>query len=84
MGLERVTPAELEQARAYLIGSLPLRLDTSSKVAGLILSIEVNGLGLDYLDRFRREVGRVTADDVQRVAARYFDPPAFSSVLVGK
>ncbi len=84
MGREPVTPAELERARAYLVGSLPLRMDTTSRMAGLILAIEQNGLGLDYLDRYREAVGRVTAADVQRVAARYLDPAAFSTVIVGK
>jgi zinc protease len=84
MGRDLVTPVELDQARSYLIGSLPLRMDTSSKVAGLILGLELNGLGLDYLDRFREQVSRVTAADVQRVAARYLDPARFSTILVRK
>jgi zinc protease len=83
MRREPVTDLELELARAYLIGSFPLRLDTSSKVADFIIGVEEMGLGLDYADRYRERVGRVTAADVQRAAARFFAPDAFSRVVVG-
>ena len=43
-----------------------------------------NGLGLDYPDRYKERVGKVTAADVQRVAAKYFDPDTFNRVVVGK
>lgn len=84
MGRERVADRDLALAKSYLIGSFPLRLDTSGKVAGLLIGIEENGLGLDYPDRFKAEIAKVTAADVQRVAARYMDPAAFSSVMVGR
>ena len=78
------TERELTIAKDYLIGSFPLRLDTSSKVADFIVAVEDLGLGLDYADRYREGVGRVTAADVQRVAAKYFDPAGFNRVLVGR
>ncbi len=84
MGREPVADRELALAKAYLIGSFPLRLDTSAKVAGLLIGIEENGLGLDYPDRFKAEVAKVTAADVQRVAKRYLDPTSFSSIMVGR
>jgi zinc protease len=84
MGRTAVEARELRLAKAYLIGSFPLRLDTSRKVADLLIGIEEYGLGLDYPDRFKAEIAKVTAADVQRVAARYMDPATFSSVTVGK
>ena len=74
---------ELRLAKDYLIGSFPLRLDTSAKVADFIVAIEEQGLGLDYADRYKAAIARVTAADVQRVAARYFPPDTFSRVVVG-
>lgn len=79
-----VSDRELQLAKSYLIGSFPLRLDTSRKVADLLIGIEEYALGLDYPDRFMAEIARVSAADVQRVAARYMDPATFSSVTVGK
>ena len=79
-----VADRELDLAKSYLIGSFPFRLDTSSKVADFLVAIESQGLGLDYADRYRASVARVTAAEVQRVAAKYFPPDSFSRVIVGK
>jgi predicted Zn-dependent peptidase len=58
-------------------------MDTTSKVAGLLLTVEEHGLGLDYPARYRRAIEKVTAVDIQRVARRYLDPAGYSSVTVG-
>jgi zinc protease len=83
MGREPVLDAELHLARSYLIGSFPLRLDTSGKVAAFITTVEAEGLGLDYPERYRRGIVGVTAADVQRVSARFLAPDGFSRVVVG-
>ena len=83
MQREAVTERELGVAKDYLIGSFPLRLDTSSKVADFLVGVEEMSLGLDYADRYRTLVGRVTAADVRRVAAKYFGPATFDRVVVG-
>jgi len=83
IGRDRVTDEELASAREYLIGSYGLRLDTSSKFAGYIVALEQQALGLEYPERYKREIGRVTAADVQRVAAKYLTPAAFDQVIVG-
>ena len=84
MRREPVTERELTIAKDYLIGSFVLRLDTSSKMADFIVAVEDLGLGLDYAERYREMVARVTAADVQRVAAKYFDPAGFNRVIVGQ
>ena len=84
LGREPVSEAELRLAKDYLIGSFPLRLDTSAKVADFLVAVEEQGLGLDYVERYRERIARVTAADVQRVAATYFGPATFSRVTVGK
>jgi zinc protease len=81
---ETVTPRELDLAKSYLIGSYPLRLDTSGKMAGLLVTVEEHQLGLDWPERFKAGISRVTAADVRRVAATYMEPATFSSVTVGK
>ncbi len=84
MGRAPVGERELALAKAYLIGSFPLRLDTSAKVAETLIAIEEYDLGLDYPERFKRAIASVTRADVERVAARYLDPATYSSVTVGK
>jgi zinc protease len=83
MTQQPVSERELTLAKSYLIGSFPLRLDTSGKVADFIVAVEQQGLGLDYADRYTREIARVTAADVQRAAAKFFAPDTFDRVIVG-
>jgi zinc protease len=83
MAREPVADRELALAKQYLVGSFPLRLDTSGKVADFLVAVEDRGLGLDYADRYKERISKVTAADVQRVAARYFTPTAFYLVVVG-
>ncbi|HSG06023.1 MAG TPA: pitrilysin family protein, partial [Nitrospiria bacterium] len=46
-----VSDRELEEAKAFLIGSFPLKFDTTSKIAHFLTLVEFHGLGLDYLDQ---------------------------------
>src|SRR6266849_9817091 len=43
----------------------------SQKVADFLIGIEEQGLGLDYPERFKAGIAKVTAADVQRAAAQY-------------
>jgi len=83
MAREPVKDDELQLAKDYLIGSFPLRLDTTAKVADFVVAVEAQQLGLDYADRYKAGVARVTAADVRRVAGKFFAPDTFSRVVVG-
>ncbi len=66
------TAKELQVAKDYLIGSYPLRFDTSTKIARQLLAIQLDDLGIDYIDKRNDLIARVTIDDVRRVARRLF------------
>jgi zinc protease len=83
MSRDPVAEDELRLAKEYLIGSFPLRLDTTAKVADFVVAIEEQGLGLDYADRYKAGIAKVTAADVQRAATRFFEPDTFCRVVVG-
>jgi zinc protease len=75
------TAEELAAAKAYLIGSYPLRFDTSDKIAGALLGIQIEDLGIDYIDRRNDLIGAVSLDDIKRVAKRLLaEPPSVSVV----
>ncbi|MBN9522756.1 insulinase family protein [bacterium] len=80
---EAPTPQEVDDAKKYLLGSLPFKFGTLSAVAGQLLTAEQYGLGFDFLDRYRKEVAAVTPADVQEVARRHLDPRALTIVAVG-
>ena len=71
---EPVSQQELEDAKTYIVGSLPLSLESLGGVSGLLLTIERFGHGLDYLDRFPDIINALTIEDLQRAAQRHLDP----------
>lgn len=79
-----ITEKELADAKSYLIGSLPLSLTSTDRIAGLLLSLQIDGLPLDYLDRREEEIRQTTAQDVQKIAQRLLRPENFTTVLVGQ
>jgi zinc protease len=80
---EPPTKEEVEDAKKYLLGSLPFRFTTLSAVAGQLLAAERYGLGFDFLEKYRKEVSAVTPADVQSVAKKYIDPKTLTIVAVG-
>jgi len=67
------TAEELAKAKAYLNGSFALNLDTSSKIAALLVQLQLDGLGVDYFTRRPEMINSVTLDDARRVAKRLLD-----------
>jgi zinc protease len=66
------TADELAKAKAYLNSSFVLNLDTSAKVASLLVQLQLDHLGIDYIDRRQQMIAAVTLDDARRVAKRVF------------
>lgn len=69
---EGPTEKELADAKSYLIGSYPLRFDNSSEIASNLLGIQLDNLGIDYVDKRNDLIAAVTIDDVRRVARQLF------------
>ena len=58
--------------------------DTSGKVAGQLLEIQMENLGIDYIDRRNSLVEAVTIADVRRVANRFLKDARLLVTLVGR
>ena len=80
---EKATEQEVEDAKKYLLGSLPFGLTTNESIAGLLLNAERYKLGFDFLDKYREKVKAVTVEDVQRVAKKHLDPKKLTLSVVG-
>jgi len=79
---EPVSDSELADAKAYLTGSFPLRMDTYAKIAGMLASIEIYNLGLDYPQKYPGLINSVTKEDILRVAKKYLHPDRMVIVVV--
>jgi len=66
------TPEELAAAKSYLKGAYALALDTSTKIAAQINEIQLDNLGIDYMQRRGAMIDAVTIDDAKRVAKRLY------------
>ena len=78
-----MTADELADAKTYLTGSFALRLDSNGKIANFLIGIQLEDLGIDYIDRRNGYIEAVTLADVNHVAARLLDPDALQVVVVG-
>jgi zinc protease len=67
------TAQELTDAKAYLNGAFALNLDSSTKIAALLVQLQLDGLGVDYFTRRAEMINAVTLDDARRVAKRLLD-----------
>lgn len=84
MAAHGVTEDELEEAKAYLTGAYPLRFDSNASIARIMVGMQMDDLGLDYVNTRNGMVNAVTADDVRRVAKRLYRPQELQFVVVGQ
>ena len=78
------TEEELVKGKKYLVGSYPLRFDTSAKIAGQLVHIQLDGFGPEWMIERNRLIEAVTMADARRVAKRLFDDGAMSVAVVGR
>jgi len=79
-----LTEDELEKGKKYLIGSYPLRFDTSAKIAGQLVHIQLEGHDPSWLVERNRFVAAVGMADARRTAERVFGDGALSVAVVGR
>lgn len=77
------TEKELDDAKTYLTGSFPLRFDSNGELASYLVGMQLEDLGIDYLDKRNSYIEAVTLDDAKRVAKALIDPANLAFVVVG-
>ncbi len=80
---EPVRRYEIDGAKAYLTGNVPLTIETPDEIALQVLNSLFYGLPLDELETLRERVNGVTAADIQQQARERLHPDRLSVVLVG-
>ena len=81
---EGVSDEQLENAKLFLNGSYPLRFTSTDRIASMLVHIQFDHLGLDYLDRREGLINAVTKEDIARVAKRFLDPAKLTFAVVGQ
>jgi zinc protease len=75
---------ELEKGKTYLIGSYPLRFDTSAKIASQLIHIQLERRAPEWLIERNREIAAVTMESVKRAAHRAFGDGSLHTAVVGR
>ena len=80
---EAVSDEELANAKSYLTGVFPIRIETQDGLIDQLVSIKMFDLPDSYLVTYRDSVNAVTAEDIQRVAQSHVTPDRAAIIVVG-
>ena len=78
-----VSEKEINDAKSYLTGVFPIRLETQEGLTDQLVQIKMLNLPNDYLERYRDRVQAVTIDEIRRVAEKYVKPDEAALIVVG-
>jgi zinc protease len=80
---EKVPEPELRNAKSYLSGVFPIRIETQDGLVDQLVSVRMFNLPTNYLNTYREMVNAVTADDIQSMAQKYAQVDRATVVIVG-
>lgn len=84
LGREGLTDEELAAAKTYLTGAYPLRFDGNGPIANILVGMQMDELGPEYVTDRNAMIEALTLDEVNRVAAEVYDPEKLHFVVVGQ
>jgi zinc protease len=80
---EPITDDEIQRAKDAILNAFIFRLDSPDKILGERMTYEYYGYPPDWLDKYQAEIKKVTAADVNRVAAKYLHRDQLAVLVVG-
>jgi len=80
---EAVSVEEITNAKSYLTGVFPIRIETQDGLIDQLVNIKMFDLPDDYLLTYRDQLNAVTIDEIQTVAQQYVTPDKAAIVIVG-
>ncbi len=83
MGQNGVTQKELDEAKNYLISSYNLRFASIADIADILVYMQKDNLGLDFLKKRNEYVKAVRLEDVNRVSKKFFSEKNLIFVTIG-
>jgi zinc protease len=78
-----ITDEEIKAAKDSILNAFIFRLDSPDKVLAERVVYEFYGYPADWLDKYLAEIQKVTAADVNRVAAKYVHRDQLAVLVVG-
>lgn len=81
---EKASHEKINNAKAKFSGNFVMRLENPSTVANYAVNIKVNDLSDDFYTNFLQNINAVTADDILRVAKKYYKLDKLQIIVAGK
>lgn len=81
---DKVTAEELARAKDLYLNSFVFNFDSKAKIINRMMNYAYYGYPLDYIDKIKQGVEKVTADDVLAVAKKKLHPQQLQILIVGK
>jgi zinc protease len=78
-----VAENELAEAQSYHVGHFPLGLETSRAIGNQVISMDLYGLGRDYLKRYCDQIRAVTPKAAAQAAAEHLQPENLVTFVLG-
>ncbi len=78
-----ITDDEIQRAKDAILNAFIFRLDSPDKILAERMTYEYYGYPPDWLDKYQAEIKKVTAADVNRVAAKYLHKDQLAVLVVG-
>lgn len=78
-----VTEKELSDAKDYLVNSYPLKMTKNENLATYLSVMQLEDLGIDFLEKRNDYVRSVTVEQVKNMAQRMLDVDKMTFVVVG-
>ena len=70
--IDGISEEELSDVKKYSIGKFVLNLDRNSRIASVLVGMQLANLGRNYIDDRVELINAVTSEDIKRVARRIF------------
>jgi zinc protease len=80
---EPPTPTELASAKDQLLNSFVFHYDSPDKILNEQVTLAFYGYPMDFLDKYKAGIEKVTSADVARVANKYVDASKLAIIIVG-
>ena len=78
-----VSDEELQRVKDSTLKEFAFEFDSTGKIVERLMRYEYYGYPSDYLERYQENIGKVTREDVGRVARQYLKPEQFIVLVLG-
>jgi len=79
-----ISETELDDAKHFLTGSFVVKLDSNSSIVGFLTMMQLQNLGIDYMDKRNNLIEAVTARQVNDMAKRLIKLDKLQIIMIGK